>query len=274
MNKLTYVVYSHSDFLDILEIQADHMSDIENKVLIINNFIIDDNAQKILDKFKKVYTYTDDQPYASRLLNTVSQIDSEYILFTHEIDILLQKDDVIINKFVELMYSANIARIDLQPNGGNSGLYIEIDKDKRIEDWYHVLPEALKDDKQYLCQHTDPATYIYNVNPSIWNRYVFLELFGTFPHRTYRDIEFDDVQRFCASKYRVYNLYSKNILHCGYLRCLPFYKYMHITHFTKLLRLHESFTDEFGQSYRDSAKEYMDIVNKYKLLSGKRPFTN
>ena len=139
---------------------------------------------------------------------------------------------------------------------------------KNIRDEWNQLSQ----EDYYLNEHTDPTTYIFNVNPSIWKTSSLLELFTVFNDRTYRNIEYDDVQNYCT-KYKIYSLYARNVLHCGYLKCLPFYKYLHITHYQRLLRFNGSFKDEFNQSYIDAAKEYTEIVNKYNLKQGKRPFS-
>ncbi len=139
---------------------------------------------------------------------------------------------------------------------------------ENISDPYNQLTK----EDYYLGEHVEKYTYVFNVNPSIWKKDSYMELLTNFQDRTYRNIEYDDVQEFC-SKYRILNLYTRNVLHCGYLKCLPFYKYLHITHYQRFLRFNESFTDEFGQSYRDAAKEYSEIVETYNLKEGKRSFS-
>lgn len=276
MNSLTYVMYSHTDFLDILEIAVDYVSIIDNKVLLINHN--DKNIDHLYSKFKKVLYYDDNLSYSEKLNQVLTQIDSNYILFSHEVDIVLSCDQNLLNQLVECMDQENIDRIDLQPNGGNTKLYyIKIIKNSPVSLWpkYENIVDPhsqLNEIDYYIGVHDDPKTYIFNVNPSIWKISSFLELLRSFPNRTYRDIEYEDVQNYCK-KFKIYNLYSKHVLHCGYLKCLPFYKYLHITHYHRLLRFNSSFTDEFGQSYIDASQDYINIINNYNLQSGKRIFS-
>lgn len=275
-NKLTYVIYSHTEFLDMLQIASDYSKSIENKILLINeNDILPDD---IKSNFKEIIFYDDTLPYTTKISRVLDKISSKYILFTHEVDIMLNVDEKIINQFVDFMELDDVDRIDLQPNEGNTkGVYIKIDSNTNVTEWpkyenLHDPYNQLTHTDHYLGLHTNPRTYIFNVNPSIWKKSTLLELFTTFSGRTYRNIEHDDVQDYCT-KYKIYNLYSRYVLHCGYLKCLPFYKYLHITHYQRLLRFNGKFVDEFNQSYIDASKEYTEIVDKYKLKEGKRPFS-
>lgn len=269
--EITHVFYSHTEFLDILVISSDYSKYIDRKVLLINSNEIPKN---ISDNFDEIIIYDDSLPYTDKLASILPLIDSEYILFTHEVDIVLNYDKDIMVKLGDLMVYEGIDRIDLQPNGGNSGDYIEIVKDRTVDTWPKVSLKDLDDDKMYVCRHSDPTTYIYNVNPSIWRRDALVDIYTKFSGRTYRDIEYGDTQDYVNEKYLVYNLHSVNHKqHCGYLNSLPFYKYLHITHYRQLLKFDSSFRDQFGQSYIDASKEYTDMVNKYGLRLGSRIFT-
>lgn len=261
---LTYVIYSHTEFLNFLQITCDYLENVNNKILIINRTEIN---HELFNKFKEVIFYDDTLPYTNKVSEVLKKIDSKYILFTHEVDVPLSRDEIILNKFLELMELNKVDRIDLQPNGGNSGQFIKIEKEKDVKDWSIVEVNEIENDGMYIGHHTDPNTYVYNVNPSIWKRETLIEIFETFKNRTYRDIEYGDVQNYCL-KYKIYNLYSKNhTLRCGYMNSLPIYKYLHITHYRRLLRYGPPWICEFGWSYVDAAKEYIEIVEKYNLLN-------
>jgi len=274
--ELTYVFYSHTDFLDMLQIASDYSKKIKNKILLINeNNIL---SEDIKNNFNEIIFYDDTLPYSTKLGKVLSNIKSKYILFTHEVDIILDIDKDIIDKLVEYMDYKNLDRIDLQPNAGNDkGEYVKISKNEKVTDWidYENIFDPynqLSHEDWYIGVHNNPRSYIFNVNPSIWKVESFLEILTKFDGRTYRNIEYDDVQDFCT-KFKIYNLYARHVLQCGYLKCLPFYKYLHITHYQRLLRFDGSFRDEFNQSYSDASKEYVDIVNNYNLKTGKRPFS-
>ena len=87
-NDLRHVTYSHSDYTDILQIHADHISHKKNKTLIIDT---DDIPYSIKDVYDHIICYDDSLPYASRLFNTIKQIDDERFLLMHDNDILLRE---------------------------------------------------------------------------------------------------------------------------------------------------------------------------------------
>jgi hypothetical protein len=266
----TYVIYSHTEFLDLLQITCDYLTSVKNKILIINK---NDLNHHLYSEFKDVIFYDDTLPYTDKVSDALKKINSKYILFSHEVDIPLKRDDVILNKFIELMELKSIDRIDLQPNGGNSGDFIQIVKHDNVENWPSVPSNETNPDEMYLGLHTDPNSYIYNVNPSIWKKDSLIEIFDKFKGRSYRDIEYGDVQNYCL-KFKIYNLYSiNNTLRCGYMNSLPLYKYLHITHYRRLLRFDGTWRCEFGWTYVDAADEYTEIVNKYNLKNCGRPFS-
>ncbi len=273
----THVFYSHTDFMDILTIASDYCVNIENKVLLINNKEL--LSQDIIDNYdNNIIVYDDSLPYSDKLAIALKQVDSKYILFTHEVDIVLNMNHNILNKLVGFMEYDGVDRIDLQPNGGNNyGRYIKIDNDINYRNWLRfddVMDpyNQLSHTDYYLGIHDDPRSYIFNVNPSIWKKDTFIELLTQFKGRTYRNIEYDDVQDYCT-KYKIYNLYTRYPLLCGYLQCLDFYKYLHITHYGRFLRYDNTHKDEFNQSYKDAAKEYREILEKYELMYSDRPFS-
>jgi len=269
--ELLYVVYSHSDFDDILKISSDYLSVVKNKILLINKN--DKNLSEIYSKFNNVIFYNDELTYSDRLSSSLKQIDAEYIIFTHEIDILIEKNDSILNKFVEIMQLESIDRIDLQVNGSDTNKeFIKIKKEIDVNQWEKLNIDNINDYDYYLGLNTNPRNYIYNVNPSIWKKSSFEELMLKFKARTYRNIEFDDVQDYCT-KYKICNLFSKHVLECGYFKCLSIYKYLHITHFRRLLRYDGTFKTEFNQSYKDAGDEYSKIIVNYNLKNGKRLFS-
>lgn len=85
-----------------------------------------------------------------------------------------------------------------------------------------------------------------------------------FKDSTYRTIEYVDTQTFCK-KFNIFRLYSEKFLECGYMHCLDFFKFFHISHRGNILIFNSSKTTEYGQSYIDASVEYLDIISKYKL---------
>ena len=87
---INYVIYSNTDYLDILKIQIDFIKDLKNKTLLINQNDLE--LSNLYENFNEVVFYNDSEPYASRLLN-LSKLGYDYILFIHDIDILININD-------------------------------------------------------------------------------------------------------------------------------------------------------------------------------------
>jgi hypothetical protein len=196
-------------------------------------------------KYNKVVYYDDTLQYTDRVAQGLENIDGEYILFTHDIDILLNIDLQIIDKLVTLAEEHNIDRIDLKHTP--------------------VLEGAQEYGNEVsLSRVTDVNSYMYNVNPCIWKVDAFKDLLSNFKNRSYRNVEDLDVQKFCL-KYNIYKAYSSTFLKCGYYNCMSFYIFLHISHAGRLLTLNEDSKTEYGQSYQDVEDEFRKIVNKYNL---------
>jgi hypothetical protein len=266
------VIYSNTDFLDILNIQHQQMIGVTNKYLLINNTDkLDDDFYR---KYNGVYFYNEQETYASRLLNTVNKINCEYFLWTHENDIFISGKFNLLKKLISIMKKCNIDRINLQANGGNVPVggneCIEIDENKSAEEWIH-RDHGFISTNPLLMLHNAKGTYQYNVNPALWKKETFLELLNFFKNSTYRSIEYDVVDY--VQKFRIYNFNNNFSLNSGYQRCTPIYKYLHVTHHGKLLRHDESMCNEYGQSYSDLYNDYTNIIIKHNLKNSSRQFS-
>ena len=247
---IPYVVYSHTDYLDILKIQTEYLKNIENKILLINktNFNIDE----IYSNYDRIIFYDDSLPYAGRL-TSLSELKLDYIFFTHDIDILINCDNVVIEKLFQIAKEKKIDRIDLQ-------YYTHGDSSDNIS-------VSCNGYDFYLNKQTNPSHYIYNVNPSIWKLSSFMEIMNTFKNEGYRTIEGDIVQNFCT-KYDVYKLYGSDFLEIGYFHCLPFYQFLHITHGGGLLPLENNgLNEKINDEYRIICEKYLFKGNRNFKLS-------
>lgn len=218
MHELTYVVYSHTDYLDILSIQTEGLK-YTDKILLINKS--DKDLDYLYSKYNQVIFYDDSLPYASRLLS-LRCLKNKYILFIHDIDIVVKKDDSYINRVKNYMVEHSIDRIDLQCRHS-----WDISNRDRLSIEFDNLKVELRMQKNI-------NNYIYNVNPSIWKLNVLLDIMENFKNETYRTIENESVMKYCL-KYNIYKLYSDNPIKCGWFSCLSFFQFIHITHKGKLL---------------------------------------
>jgi hypothetical protein len=247
---LTYVIYSHTDYLDTLEIQTEYLKSYENKYLLINNNNVE---SEIFSNYKGIIYYDDILTYPSRLLY-LKELDLDYILFIHDIDIIVDKNDVIIESIVNKMIDENIDRIDLQ-----------YDRDYRDNSINNIAKIYIDGYSDFYLNKQD-CFFTYNVNPSIWKLSSFMDLMENHKNDTYRTIE-ETAQKYCKDKYSIYKPYSDYSYQCGYFECIYFFKFLHITHHGEYLpisnfsRLNEKFIDE-----------WLNIVDKFLLKNNERNF--
>jgi len=266
---IDYIVYSNTDYLDILEIQADHIQGKGNVTLFLNQN--DFNLEKLYSKFNKVVFYNNSDVYAMRIATCLRQIDNEYFILLHDMDILLNTDDTKLEKLLECLKINNLDKIDLKRTAA-----IDTKKLYKINDFNNFttwIPkkdnEEVDDDSVYLIVVDEPGDFIYNVNPSIWKKTALYDIVNTFQNRSYRDIENIDVQHFCK-KFKVLGLHTKKSIDAGYYNCLDLFKYLHITHSGKLLELNPTSTTRYGQSYLSVREDYIKIIEKYNLRASNK----
>jgi hypothetical protein len=212
---MKYVIYSNTDYLDILNVQTEYLKSIENKVLLINFNNLDLNS--LYSNYSEIIFYNDEDPYATRLLN-LSKVSDKYILFIHDIDILISKNNAVLENFISYMEQAQIDRIDLQVRNS----------------WDRSNQSKIFIDNIELRKQDNENNYIYNVNPSIWKLSSLMSVMKTFSNETYRTIELMPTQLYCK-QFNVYKLYSDKYINCGWFSCLEIFEFIHITHHGKLL---------------------------------------
>jgi hypothetical protein len=98
------LVYSHSDYADITQIQLEHILKFIKPTLLFN---------KKNDLYDTIL-YDDSFQYAERVLSSIKDIKEEYIFFIHDIDVVLNMDLSYLNELVDIMKKNNIDRIDLK----------------------------------------------------------------------------------------------------------------------------------------------------------------
>jgi len=266
MKKINYIVYGHTSYLDVLKIQTDYITGRGNVTLFVNSNDLE--LSDLYAKYDRVIFYDDTVQYAARLIHCLNQIDDDYFLLVHDIDILLNVDDDVILKFYEFMKLHGVDRIDLKHTNNITGDNVVRVGNTPVVEW-ETLPSNHITEGIFLIPQLNQNDFIYNVNPSIWKRESFLELLNRFPDKTYRTIEGIDVQSF-ATKFYVYKLHSNENIECGYFICLNIFKFLHISHSSKLLTLNDSFKTAYGQSYAPIGEEYKKIVEKYDLKSSSK----
>jgi hypothetical protein len=215
---MTYLVYSHTDYLDILTVHTDYLK-YDNNILLINKN--EENLEHIYSKYKKVIFYDDHLPYAGRLLQSIKQVESDYFILIHDMDILLSVDKDKISEIFNFALKNNIDRIDLQHENypiNEESIIIEADT------YTKVTPSELDSYEILLIKSS-----LYNVNPSIWKKEVLLDILERHSNETYRSIENAKVNEY-SKNFTYYKLYSRHRLNTGYYNVVPIFVFLHMTH--------------------------------------------
>tara|TARA_R110001583_G_scaffold16819_1_gene68746 strand:+ start:9113 stop:9931 length:819 start_codon:yes stop_codon:yes gene_type:complete len=253
---LTFVVYSHTDFLDILKVQTYYLNSqisinntYNNKVLLINHS--DKDISDISPYYDRIIFYDDTLPYASRLCE-LNALQDEHILFVHDIDVIVKYNNDELNKLYSVMKDKELDRIDLK----YYPLFIENEIKVKNEYGYHLVPSQ--------------GSYRYNVNASIWKVSSFLEIMTQFNQYSYRQIEEPEVQNFCK-KYRIFTFTADSYINCGHFGCMPFFQYIHLTHGGKLLGKTTNLNDlgPYQNLHSTLQPVYHSILEDFDLLSSR-----
>jgi hypothetical protein len=231
------VVYSHTDYIDVLNVQNYYLSSYSEKILLINDSIENTRLDKLNTLYKQIITYNDQLPYASRLL-ALDELNYDYIILLHDMDILIKQDINAINHLYSLARRDSIDRIDLQSN-----LNYTTDKADNIN-------ISINNHNFSLFRATSPGSYVYNVNPSIWNLNTLCNTMRMYSNETYRSIENSAIQTTC-SELLVYKIHGNTQLVCGYYCCHPFFQFLHLTHGGKYLpKVETNFVNELRDEYQ------------------------
>lgn len=191
MKNCTYLVYTHSEYDDVLILFLKRLKKHfpSAKVSICTN-----DSKLIYDKYmddypiEKVYTYDDSLTYTCKIYSVLQQIDTKYVLFTHESNILFNDINTqVLDDILEDMESKHADAVRLSP----SGVTINLDKNE--------LP---------LLKPTTGPYFISNL-PTIWLRTALLDFCSTFPMKTYRTVENGVCQEY-VSKLKGYYISNKD----------------------------------------------------------------
>lgn len=239
---IVFIVYSHSSYSDVLQVQNDYLSKQKgHKILFIDR----DPSEYITNCcFDRVLLYDDKLNYTKRLFQCLKIMHDDKTLpvlavFLHDNDVLIRMDPLKIQNLMHIMETYSIDRIDLK--------------------WTNTRDEmSIRVDHEYtLIRNRDPYNYVYNVNPSIWRMSKLGEISATFDYN-YRDVE-RFVQLFSAKYHRVYFLNGIHKLECGYYQSNHLFVFLHLTHGGKLLPKIDNGLDT------DILDEYQKIIEKYEF---------
>jgi len=246
---LNYVIYSHTDYLDVLKIQTDYL-DVENRYLLINK----SDCPEIFSKYKKVIFYDENLSYPSRVL-ALKELSEEldYMCFFHEKDIVVYKHDGFMEKLLSNILKFNLDRVDMRydtsPQASTNPKLL-------IEDDFVISKQLIGD-------------YAFCITPSIWKLSSYLKLMEEFQHSTYRRIEID-AQNFAKNNFSLYRSLSNKRINCGLIECTEYFQYIPSTHFFKFIPKDINVLRQRMDGHL--IQEWHKIINKYDLENSNRGF--
>jgi hypothetical protein len=227
------VIYSHSEYNDILNIATKFLKSYKNKILLTdNNF----KKTEYNDDYIDIIKYDDKLPYGSRLLN-LNNINDDVILFMHETDVLIKYDVSILNDLKQYIVDNKIDKIELQHCAWPPAK-IPLKQTYNMQNKEIYFNELCN-----LYRIDNPDFFVYNVNPTLWRKETFLNIMNHFKDNNYRQMESKQVQQYTASKFNCLSLKCEKYVKCAYFTCPLFFQFIHLTHYGKFAQLKNKFYD-------------------------------
>ena len=254
------IIYSHTEYRDILDVASSFLNNYENKLLLINK---DFDETKIQCTFSRIIKYDNSVPYASRLLY-LNEINEEYFIFMHETDVLIKYDTEILLSFQNYMMKNNIDKIELQhcawpPNA------------MPLKKTYNKnTPELMFKDICCFYKISNPDFFVYNVNPTIWKKLSLMKIMNTFKTYNYRDIEKKPIQEFTSKNFICLSLKCDKFVKCAYFTCPIFFQFIHLTHYGLLANIKDTIhlDKEINDIYNEKIYDKFLKISKRKLRPG------
>ena len=214
MENLTLITYTHSDYMDIwpLVIDAITTSNIKCRRIFATNDA--EIAKKHISGYDKIIEYTDTFTYPQKIIEVLSSVETSYILFIHDIDIIVNMDTVQLCKLVELVVTNSIDRCSLGAFNKQNNVLVNGDISITNIGRPNISP-----------QYCTP----YDVAPSIWKVSTMIEAMTHVKECSYREIEESQIQQFLCNK-KIFGLSVNNnarIYQIGRPYC-TFFTFLHI----------------------------------------------
>lgn len=196
----------------------------------------------------KIHLYDQSDSYSTRLLNFLQSIEEEYVLLTHDVDLILNFNHTKIKNYLDTVKSNNIDRLSL-------GVFVGNDKINQNG------VEICKLHPGMSMNFLTPFDYA----PSIYKRSKLVELYSKFPNEKYQSLEHNpEVQKHVLENMNCYGIYKsdsvKLIYHRGFVYTEDF-NFLHITVKGELL------AEDLYFDLKDTSN---DLIKKYNLSFLKR----
>lgn len=242
MESLTYLIYTHSEYDDMLEI---HLKRLDKHFPSAPLSICTNNKDYIFKKYSSlykingIYEYDDTKPYGEKLRSVIDQIDTKYIWFIHDVNILVGDiNPRVIQDILVYVESNRVDQLRLMISG--------------------IDHPILNSDIQY--NKITGNSYYFSVCLAIWHKPILLDIVNKFSTVMYRDIENADVQSY-ASKFNNYYFSSnKDTQFVGEGHYLSYY----------IPYVHSLYQGRWITSSPTNNRLITDISNEYSIDLNKR----
>lgn len=208
------------------------------------NILVDNLNEFEFNKNIKVHYYDINDKYPVRLKKYLNNIDSDYVFLIHDVDLILNFNFELFEKYLNLVKEKNIHRLSF---GVFDGLNLITNNSLSI----------CKLDKQNMSQNfLTPFDYA----PSIFNKNFLIDIYSKFENETYKTLEHNNnLQEYIVKNYNSYGLQKTNNLKINYHRGFSYsqdFNFLHLTVSGEFLK---------DQCYEDLLTDFLNIKQKYNL---------
>jgi hypothetical protein len=248
MLDVVLVIKTHSDYNYLWPIIDDYISSINiYKILLYNKDISSFDENNNLPKnFDKYIQYDESLNFNHRLLNSIIDIDTEFILFLPDVDIIVNLNIDILKIYVEIMKDNNIDRVNTAVFNGNNCFY---KKEYGLCDLNYPLKEN--------SNHFTPI----DCHPTIWKKNSWIEILQKFKNNNYNSSDLDpNYIDYCKKNIKCFGIQKTNNFKIKYNRGLTNSEYLDWLHITTKSKFLTPFS-----CYHDYEIELKKIINKYNL---------
>jgi len=239
MQDLVLVIKTHSDYSYLWPIIDDYIENIKLKKILFY-----DKSENLPKNFDQYIEYDQQKTYMQRLTHLTDIVKEDYILLIHDVDIIINLDENLLEKYFVFMKEKKV---------GYLKLHLSVSKD--ILKKGDLVLANLKN--KCIANHVIP----YDVTPAIWVKKTLNMISKKFPNLSYRDAENTlEFQNFFINNISCYSLDKKSNLKIIYCRNLCFSKEFNFLHITTKGKF--TYPEEV---YMDNKKEFLKIREKYKL---------
>lgn len=234
------VIKSNSAYKYLWPIIDDLTRNINAKI----NVALNDSHTYNFNKNIRIINYDSKLNYTKRLVHILNQINTEYVLIMHDIDLILNLNTDKLQEYFRAVIKNNIDRLSL-------GVFDNPD-DKIIHNNIEICSLHTKKSPHFFV----PFDYA----PSIYRRKKIIDFYDKFSHENYRTLEVnDEAVKYFNDNFKSYGIqYNKSlkvIYHRGYAFCEHF-NFLHITVRGFLLDY---------DNYFDLKPQLLKFISKYKL---------